>query len=996
MFDIRLYIFPLMFFVGCWKVQSQNRIIQFQNISVENGISDNRVNNILQDKEGYLWISTRLGIDRYSGQSTKAYHLLKEHIEVNHMLQDAEGRVWAATTGGLYLFDRKKDQFEKWPAVDIGFYDLLDGNILDILQLDNGSFWCATASGRIVLFSIENGTGEIILNLTSDENRGGINYPTCLIQDRNCTIWMGTRQGEVLKYEDSKFTTINYSTSNSPTSINAIAMDGSDQLWIGTKGNGLFKYNDKNGSTNQYTRPGNSKIRRTSDNIVLSLLVDNDNNLWIGTDGGGLYMYSPKENEFTNFLYNRESSFPLADNSVLALYQGEDHVIWAGTVHGGVSFFKNNVNIRQIPPSDLAFTKADVQGSEILEASNGDIWLSAGRDGLRRYNPETQKVNVFIDDVDNNNDLNGDNILSLFEDDQRRIWIGTLNGGLNIYDYQSNKFLKAEGSLDSKATFAIQKDADGNIWVGSNSGIRVYDPGLRIIKKYTVETTPSLCSNVITCLYRDVKGDMWAGTALGLNVFKKDTVTAYHSIKDDPSTLSANRIVSIAEGDDLSVLIGTYGYGLSRYKRSTDNFERIGKDEGLEGNIIEGIFMDKNRNIWCSTDLGLSKISSDRSIDNFGSKDGVQVFRGGSAIINSKDEIVLGGPFGLLFIKPADLKAESPIAPKIFFTSVSLVAENGERNIPLTSKTKNKAIMGPDASLLTIEYSDSDFWNRNSDHYKYRLEGLNGVWQPVGDQQLITFSNLPPGDYTLEVGSTKNYGNDIAKNAVLDITVLPSFWQKSWVHFFIAILFCSLLIALYKWRLSINEKQHYKLQKLVATKTKEVKKQQEEVYQTRISLLNAEKENQNLNQDRLKDELNFKTEELTNITLRTIQKNHLLTEIKGKLLEEPNGEVSDENLKNIIELIDDSLTFDKDWEHFYHLFNQTNPTFIKNLKTQTFDLSDREIRLCALIKLNFKSEHIATLFGISLSSVKVARHRLRKKMNIQENDNFQDFFNRLL
>src|SRR5690606_24034795 len=128
-----------------------------------------------------------------------------------------------------------------------------------------------------------------------------------------------------------KFTTINYSTSNSPTSINAIAMDGSDQLWIGTKGNGLFKYNDKNGSTNQYTRPGNSKIRRTSDNIVLSLLVDNDNNLWIGTDGGGLYMYSPKENEYTNFLYKRESSFPLADNSVLALYQGEGHVIWAGT-----------------------------------------------------------------------------------------------------------------------------------------------------------------------------------------------------------------------------------------------------------------------------------------------------------------------------------------------------------------------------------------------------------------------------------------------------------------------------------------------------------------------------------------------------------------------------------------------------------------------------------------------------------------------------------------
>jgi len=183
---------------------------------------------------------------------------------------------------------------------------------------------------------------------------------------------------------------------------------------------------------------------------------------------------------------------------------------------------------------------------------------------------------------------------------------------------------------------------------------------------------------------------------------------------------------------------------------------------------------------------------------------------------------------------------------------------------------------------------------------------------------------------------------------------------------------------------------------LVTTKTEEVKKQQDQVYQSRIALLNAEKENQKLSQKKLRNELNFKTEELTNYTLRTIHKNHLLTEIKDNLIVETKEDVpKKKNLKKIVNLIDDSLMLDTDWENFYNLFNQIHTTFIKNLKSYCPKLSDREVRLCALIKLNFNSQHIATLFGISLSSVKVARHRLRKKLNISENQSFEDFFENL-
>ena len=231
----------------------------------------------------------------------------------------------------------------------------------------------------------------------------------------------------------------------------------------------------------------------------------------------------------------------------------------------------------------------------------------------------------------------------------------------------------------------------------------------------------------------------------------------------------------------------------------------------------------------------------------------------------------------------------------------------------------------------------------------------------------------------------------------ITITVLPTFWQKAWVRVVLVLIGILLVLLFIKWRLATIKRQQQHLELLVASKTEEVKAQQEKAHQSEITLLTVEKENQKLNQQKLLEELNFKTEELTNYTLRTVHKNNLLNQIKDNLLQETKGStIKKSNLKKIVDLIDDSLMLDEDWENFYHLFNQIHTTFIKNLKDYCPQLSDREIRLCALIKLNFMSQHIATLFGISLSSVKVARHRLRKKLKIKESENFKDFFETIL
>ncbi|WP_086476947.1 ligand-binding sensor domain-containing protein [Arenibacter amylolyticus] len=974
---------------------TQERILPFQNLSFQDGLSDNNVSTILQDSDGFIWLGTKLGIDKYDGQNIKTYFLPNENNQVNSLVQDHSGRLWATTTEGLYYFNIKSDQFERYISSHPSIDSSLQGYIPNVLVLQSGALWCTTTNNEIVsLFPYEDKADEIIKMPVEDgeENAGSA---TDLLQDNNGVIWIGTSNGKLYKYLDSKFTQTNFR--GNEAHINSLSMDPYGLLWIGTNGNGLFSYHPKIQTTQHYATQVEELDKRISNNIVLDVMADRDNNIWIGTDGGGLILYESKNNRFITFKQNSYTNYPIADNSILSIHQGEDNVIWVGTVHGGASYFKYYATISHIPASDLAFDQIDEQSSQILEASNGDIWITAGRNGLRRYNPSSGKVTVFKDDPSKDNDLNGNNIVSLLQDNRDRIWIGTYNGGLNIYDPYNNRFLEAEDRFNSIAIFAMEQDSEGNVWVGTNNGIRVYNSDLKIVNHFNLDNTPNLNSNFITSLYEDIKGDMWVGTNLGLNVFKQNKVLSYISDKNNPNSLSGNRIRSITEDDDLSVLIGTYGHGLNRYHRTKDTFTRIGKKDGLEASIIGGIFLDKDKNIWCSTNLGLSKISPDGTTANFGLRHGIQAYSGGSAIISKDNQILMGGRLGLTYLNASEFKENNSDEPKkVFFTTATVVGENGTEEINLASNASKHITLSPQDKLLSIHFSSSDYWSPQNNKYAYKLVGLNNEWQTIGNQQVLTFSNLDPGKYSLMVKCADAISNEERSLASISITVLPSFWQKAWVRALIVLIGILLILLFIRWRISSIKKQQEQLELLVASKTKEVKAQQEKAYQSEIALLNVEKENQKLNQQKLREELNFKTEELTNYTLRTVHKNNLLTQIKDSLIHETKASTPKKgNLKKIVHLIDDSLILDEDWDNFYHLFNQIHTTFINSLKDYCPQLSDREIRLCALIKLNFTSQHIATLFGISLSSVKVARHRLRKKLNIAENQSYEDFFETL-
>ncbi|SFF96984.1 ligand-binding sensor domain-containing protein [Salegentibacter agarivorans] len=970
----------------------QEPVLQFEHLDMSDGFSDNRINQVMQDQHGIIWAATKFGVNRYDGDKVRLYPLANS-ITIYKLQVKGENNILVGTDRGLYNYHKEKDRFELYRPVDKKATDTIFNQKIFSISISNSQdFWIGGSTGKF--YFIQEGKKNYSFNAC----RLNPSFPNAdiisLSQDRFGKIWLGTSNGEVWSFDPRSKALHPLQEIENYYPISDILVDSQSQVWIASLGNGLYRYNLESKELSHYT----AKAKRgesINNNIVLGLYEGNNERVFIGTDGGGINLYEPIKDKFTYFK-QEDGEWGLSDNSILCFGRGMHNVIFAGTVHGGISYFKDRMSVYNVSPHKLAF-ETDKQGSRILEDSQANLWITAGRNGLRKYNPQTGEVDIFIDDKNNDKDLSGDIILSIIEDEKERIWIGSLREGLNIYDTKEQKFISFTGKENLSGIYAIEKGSDGHIWVGTTNGIVIYNEQLNIIKRLNTHTCEGLSNNRITSLYKDAKGEIWVGTENGLNILSAEGewLESFYTSNKDNTSLSGNHILSIQEGPDLSVYVGTYGFGLNRYSRRDKKFERIGVQKGLYGKIVRGILIDHQKNIWLSTNLGLSRINND-TISNFGIQDGITPFRGGEASLSNSGRIYFAGNEGLSYFEPESLHQEIS-QPRVFFTGFKIVEEEDSREIEPSGFWDKQGSdilkLHADFSLFTVNFSSSNYFDLEDTEYFYKLEGLNNEWQALNKLNSITFSNLAPGAYNLHVTTKKGTEEPSIHKANIEFLVLPAFWQRREVQVISILLLGLSIFFLTNWRNRNIKKQRDDFKKIVAIRTREVEKEKDKAYKNELELLETERQNEQLKQKRLSDELKFKTEELTNSTLRTVHKNNLLVEIKEDFIAEGKKHIELKKFfDQIVGKIDDSLAIDTEWKQFYSIFKQVHPSFIPSLKKENPSLTDRELRLCALIKLNFPSQQIATLFGISLNSIKVARHRLRKKLKIEEGMSFEDFF----
>lgn len=970
---------------------AQEPVVQFKHLDISDGFSDNRISHVVQDKNGIIWAATRLGIDRYDGDKVTTYPL-SSVATIHDLKLIGRDNIVVATNDGLFKYHNEKDQFQRYNVQSPGARSLLDTEVFCISSFDTTDFWVGGEKGS--LFHIKADQKIEYFNI-GDLNKSFPNsHITSLSKNKAGWIWMATGNGEVWRFNPKTKELIALEEFDNSSYINDILIDSQGHLWIATLGNGLYKYSFESKELSHY-KASSVKGKSINNNVVLGLYQGNDDRIYIGTDGGGINLFEPEKDHFTYFKQEVDQ-WALSDNSILFLSEGMHNMIFTGSVHGGINYFEDRINVYNVPPERLSFG-TDKQGSQILEDNEATLWITAGRNGLRRYNPSSGHVTIFTDNKNDSLDLEGDIVLAMEEDTSGRIWIGTLRGGLNIYDKKQKRFLGFPEKKNIRPVYVIQEGPNNTIWVGTTNGILVFNESLQIVQRLNTRTLEGLSDNRITSIYRDAKGEMWVGTQNGLNVLSEqgELLQHFNSSKNDSTSLSGNHILSINEGPDLSVYVGTYGYGLNRYSRRDESFERFGVKEGLANKTIWGILIDNHKNIWLSTNFGLTRIKND-AISHFGIGQGIPSFHGGDASLSSSGHIYFAGSEGLSYFKPESLHQETS-QPRVFFTSFTIGEEDGSRELDpvsiLNSTETKELVLQSDYSFFTANFSSSNYFDLEDNQYYYKLEGLDEEWQALNKRKSITFSNLAPKKYNLRVATRNGTAGHSFGEGNIQFKVLPSFWERQEVQGISIIAFGLVVFFIAQWRNRTIRKQRDSFKQIVAIRTREVEKEKDRAYKKELELLETEKQNEQLKQKRLSYELQLKTEELTNTTLRTVHKNNLLVEIKQDFIAE--GKKNAEHKKffqNIVNKIDDSLDIDDEWKQFYTIFNQVHPGFIPDLKKETPSLTDRELRLCALIKLNFPSQQIATLFGISLNSIKVARHRLRKKLKIEEGTSFEEFF----
>lgn len=759
--------------------------IDFEKYQVEDGLSQNSILALLQDRNGYIWIGTEDGLNRFDGYSFKKFFqhgndsvgLYNDYIW--SLLESKDGKIWIGHSNGVSYYDPEVNRFKNV---------VIEDNLLIVSSYEDahGDLWFGSAGkGLLKLNPTGNVVTYIVNNYPSQPpfDQDGWAYASnniLCITELNKKIVIGTRGAgmfevsgeEVVRYGKNKFepfltandiwsilsdkegkifigsslglgiSDVNFTnlkifnTENTggALSFNRIArlcFDKDEGLWIATYGGGLNHFDF---STEQFwnSRYKESDPQSLTNDLVFTLLVDRSENLWAGTWSGGLHKIS----KYASYIYSFDAKNGLAD-LILSINIRHDSVFVASYSDG--IFFSKNGRMPFSSERPVFSSIPSPSGTYILDIDAGAKYLWMGLDGQGVLYTEKDLSNPKWKALQrirgNPNSLNNHLVDAIKEDNNNTLWIGTRGSGLKRYFYR-----RPYGSPESIHQYTFRKD-----------------------------DSLSLSDDFILDIGIDKKNYLWVGTTNGLS--RSRFPIQGDTLIDQFIRFGKGRIISIGINPDNDKYIGT-DHGL--YTIENEEWLEV---EGFQNEFINSIVWDQSHNMWVSTNSGIYVVANNGVIRHFTSKDGLQSneFNARSAAIDMEGMVYFGGIKGMNIIDPQLL--EKPIQPsKIVISSIRI---NNKEEI-FESK---EIILDHNHRVVTFEFTLLDFVNPSANLYEYKLEGFDEEWVTTGSgQRIATYTNLDPGEYTFLVKGINSEGVNSNGSASIKIINLPPPWKTWWAY----------------------------------------------------------------------------------------------------------------------------------------------------------------------------------------------------------------------
>ena len=857
-------IITLFILLFCLTVEAAGPVAHFDRLSIKDGLSQNSVVSIVQDAKGFMWFATQDGLNRFDGYEFKVFRhdpADPDSISDNNIQSlylDLDNVLWISTRGGgLNRYDASTESFAHF-TYDKSNPDSLGHNAVWSVHEDSqGAFWVALLGGGLDRFDRKNQRFEHFQHNENDPHSLSHNMVLATLHDRFGTLWVGTRGGGLNRFDDKtrRFERFRAEPDNpyglAHDNVWIIFEDSRGTLWVGTDG-GLSRLDRQTGRFVHF-RHHQSQPHSISGNKIRSIFEDSQGALWVGTMTGGLNRFDPSAERFERFKHHQASPNSLSRDNVQAIYEDSKGVFWIGTYGGGLNKYQplrarfGHFKHQLSDPYSLSHNNIRA----IYKANDGPLWIGTDGGGLNRYDAKNKRFIHYQHQASNHNSLSNNRIWSIVADEHQALWAGTWGGGLAQYNHRINQFEHFRhqpdnpNSINHDIVISIFSDKNGIFWLGSwGGGLDRIDTINKQVKHFRHQPSnpKSLSNDKVTTIHRDGKGRLWVGTYDGgVNRYDetRDVFKHFKSQASDPSSLSHNSVTTIRESRAGQIWIGTKGGGLNKYNEQSEGFSHYREKDGLANDSVYGILEDAAGYLWLSTNQGLSKLDpASGRFRNFDADDGLQSneFLQGASFQGADGELFFGGINGFNRFYPNQISDDNEL-PTVVLTNfllanqpVAIQAQDAQKT---TSFTLPKAIdqlqhltLSHEQNLMSFEFAALNISSPMKSQYAYQLSGFDQTWiYTDAKKRWATYTNTPPGDYTLRIKASNPDGYWNEQGKALKITILPPPWQTWWAWLIYLLIFVGLLILL---AYLLNERRKGQNQRTMLAQLKQVDKLKDE------------------------------------------------------------------------------------------------------------------------------------------------------------------------
>jgi signal transduction histidine kinase/ligand-binding sensor domain-containing protein/DNA-binding response OmpR family regulator len=819
--NLKQFFLLIFCIASCNAVFSQTPEIQFNHISTSEGLSQSSVIAIHQDKLGQMWFGTRDGLNKYDGNSFTIYRNISEdktaisNNDILSILEDKEGFIWIGTYNGLNKYDPKKDTFTNYFHSN-NKNSLSNNTIWTLKEMSNNEIWIGTADG-LSIYNKKTDSFTNIFNKKNNEQSLVGNHILSILETKDKDIYVGTTTGlsHLIKKTNSEFTFnnfVNFKNNKNPIYVQDLLEDSKSNVLIASKNEGLLYLNpSKNSIENHLSELHQKKVS----NDIRRLVFDDKNQLWIGTYNG---LHILKNNEDLLDLKNEiNNSKSLSKNSIKSILKDKKGSIWIGTYYGGLNIWDTeNVNFINFSQNNNS-KKINYNVISSIENYKNILFLGTEGKGINIFDTKTNSVKYL--DKSNNALLLDDNIKSLFVD-ENKLWVGTFNSGIAIYDLEKNTFQNDKETkeirefLSKIGVYSIKKDKYKNFWFGTfGLGVVKYNTENKSITvfKNNIADNNSLSNNLVRFIAIDSKNNVWASTQRGLN-----KITSNHKVQRyfyDSNVQSGDDIAAIFEDKNNTIWIGTKAKGL--FKFEGEKFIKV-QLFGKTGNIsnVHSILEDDKNNLWISTNEGLFNFKTKTlKTTIYNQKDGLigNEFNDNSSLKIGDSQFYFGGPNGITAFNTDNFTTNS-YAPQVIITDFkiknkSVKAKDNSNVLENTISFTNDISLTYEEGNFSIQFAIPNYINSKNNSYQYRLKGLEKEWIFTRENS-ASYTIQNPGNYTFEI---KGANNDVVWNikpTTLKITVNPAPWRSWWAFLLYALLISTALYFLFSIQKSKTRLKH--------------------------------------------------------------------------------------------------------------------------------------------------------------------------------------------